>query len=145
MLLALIGPGCGSALAAGHTPAASHNGGPGGGHGAGGGVHGVAAGGSLPFTGANLALYAGVGVAVAGVRTTRPPQCRHLLGSVELASRAAAGSPAPVTPRSVTWPSGSLRTPCGRAGTQLAEELGRARAADCTLIWSATAALRTIE
>lgn len=65
MLLALIGPGCGSALAAGHTPAASHNGGPGGGHGAGGGVHGVAAGGSLPFTGANLALYASVGVAMA--------------------------------------------------------------------------------
>jgi hypothetical protein len=30
-------------------------------------VHGVAAGGSLPFTGANLALYAGVGVAMAAV------------------------------------------------------------------------------
>ena len=65
VLLALMGPGCGSALAVGRTPAASHNVGPGSGTGGRGGVNGVAAGGSLPFTGANLALYASVGVAMA--------------------------------------------------------------------------------
>ena len=66
ILFAIGGPGCGSALAIGRSVAASNNGAPGSSHvGRGGGVHGVAAGGSLPFTGANLALYAGVGVAMA--------------------------------------------------------------------------------
>jgi len=64
LLIAIMGPGCGSALASSQTRAVSQNGGPGSGSGAG-GVHGVVAGGSLPFTGANLAVYAGAGMAMA--------------------------------------------------------------------------------
>ena len=67
LLIALMGPGCGSALASGQTRAASQNAGPGGGNGGSGagGVHGVVASGSLPFTGADLAVYACAGLAMA--------------------------------------------------------------------------------
>ena len=58
-VLALVGPGSGSALAASTNPASDQYGG--------GGVLAEAAGGSLPFTGVNLIVLLGLGLSMVAI------------------------------------------------------------------------------
>ena len=76
--LIAFGPGAGSALAAEPTPASDQYSGVAGGSG-GGGVLGAAAGGSLPFTGADLVAYVltGSGIIAIGLTLRRLAARRH--------------------------------------------------------------------